>query len=56
MRKRRGSELAAFTRIEVTGIDFSESGIIEAHRAYPGLRLALGSAYDDLAARMANSP
>ena len=42
--------------IEVTGIDFSESGIMEAHRAYPGLRLALGSAYDDLAALYGQFP
>lgn len=42
--------------IEVTGIDFSESGIIEARRAYPGLRLALGSAYDDLVATHGRFP
>ena len=42
--------------IEVTGIDFSESGISEAHRAYPGLRLAIGSAYDDLAASYGQFP
>jgi 2-polyprenyl-3-methyl-5-hydroxy-6-metoxy-1,4-benzoquinol methylase len=35
--------------IEVTGVDFSESGIDQAQRAYPGLRLSIGSAYDDLA-------
>jgi 2-polyprenyl-3-methyl-5-hydroxy-6-metoxy-1,4-benzoquinol methylase len=42
--------------IEVTGIDLSESAIIEAHRAYPGLRLAIGSAYDDLAASYGQFP
>ena len=36
--------------IEVTGIDFSESGIAQARLAYPGLALSVGSAYDDLAA------
>lgn len=34
--------------IEVSGIDFSESGIAQARRAYPELQLAVGSAYDDL--------
>jgi SAM-dependent methyltransferase len=38
-------------RYEVMGIDASQSGITEANRAYPNLRLELGSAYDDLAAR-----
>jgi len=42
--------------IEVTGIDFSESGTIQAHRAYPGLRIAIGSAYDDLAASYGQFP
>jgi 2-polyprenyl-3-methyl-5-hydroxy-6-metoxy-1,4-benzoquinol methylase len=42
--------------IEVTGIDFSESGISEARRAYPGLRLAQGSAYDDLVASHGRFP
>jgi 2-polyprenyl-3-methyl-5-hydroxy-6-metoxy-1,4-benzoquinol methylase len=41
---------------EVTGIDFSESGINEANRAYPGLRLAIGSAYDDLVASYGQFP
>ena len=35
--------------IEVTGVDASESGIRQAALAYPRLRLAVGSAYDDLA-------
>jgi len=35
--------------IEVTGVDFSREGIAQAKRAYPELRLDLGSAYDDLA-------
>jgi 2-polyprenyl-3-methyl-5-hydroxy-6-metoxy-1,4-benzoquinol methylase len=38
-------------RYSVVGIDASESGIAEAKRAYPEIRLDLGSAYDDLAAR-----
>lgn len=42
--------------IEVTGIDFSEEGILQARRAYPGLRLAQGSAYDDLAASYGRFP
>jgi len=36
--------------IDVTGIDFSERGIVQARRAYPALKLTVGSAYDDLAA------
>lgn len=36
---------------EVIGVDPSTSGIREAHRAYPNLKLFVGSAYDDLAAR-----
>jgi hypothetical protein len=32
----------------------STSGITEAHRAYPDLRLFVASAYDDLAARFGN--
>jgi 2-polyprenyl-3-methyl-5-hydroxy-6-metoxy-1,4-benzoquinol methylase len=36
---------------EVVGVDPSRSGIREAQRAYPNLRLFVGSAYDDLAAR-----
>jgi 2-polyprenyl-3-methyl-5-hydroxy-6-metoxy-1,4-benzoquinol methylase len=36
---------------EVVGVDPSTSGIREAHSAYPNLRLFVGSAYDDLAAR-----
>ncbi len=35
--------------IDVAGVDFSESGIAQARVAYPSLRLAMGSAYDDLA-------
>ena len=42
--------------IEVAGIDFSESGISEAHRAYPGLRFRNRLAYDDLAASYGHSP
>ena len=36
---------------DVSGIDASESGIRAANKAYPELRLEVGSAYDDLAAR-----
>jgi 2-polyprenyl-6-hydroxyphenyl methylase/3-demethylubiquinone-9 3-methyltransferase len=36
---------------EVTGVDPSESGIAQARRAHPDLRVHLGSAYDDLASR-----
>ena len=37
--------------ITVTGVDISETGIAQANRAFPHLRLEVGSAYDDLAAR-----
>jgi 2-polyprenyl-6-hydroxyphenyl methylase/3-demethylubiquinone-9 3-methyltransferase len=36
---------------EVTGVDPSHEGIAQARLAYPHLRLASGSAYDDLAQR-----
>ncbi|MEO0461130.1 MAG: methyltransferase domain-containing protein [Myxococcota bacterium] len=36
---------------EVTGVDASSDGIREANRAYPELKLEIGSAYDDLADR-----
>ena len=42
--------------IDVAGVDFSESGIAHARRAYADLRLDLGSAYDDLAARYGRFP
>ncbi|WP_375254719.1 class I SAM-dependent methyltransferase [Yoonia sp.] len=34
---------------DVTGVDVSEDGIAQAKTSYPDLRLAYGSAYDDLA-------
>ena len=34
---------------EITGIDYSDSGIMEANKAFPHLTLNVGSAYDDLA-------
>lgn len=36
---------------EIQGIDYSESGIQVAREHYPHLRLDVGSAYDDLAAK-----
>jgi 2-polyprenyl-6-hydroxyphenyl methylase/3-demethylubiquinone-9 3-methyltransferase len=36
---------------DIVGVDPSTSGIREAHRAYPNLKLFVGSAYNDLAAR-----
>jgi 2-polyprenyl-6-hydroxyphenyl methylase/3-demethylubiquinone-9 3-methyltransferase len=36
---------------DVTGVDPSEEGIAQARAAYPALKLAEGSAYDDLAGR-----
>jgi len=38
-------------RAEVIGIDSSEEGIRRANEAYPNLKLEMGSAYDDLAAK-----
>lgn len=38
-------------RFDVLGIDASESGILQAKQAYPDLKLEVGSAYDDLAAK-----
>lgn len=40
----------------VTGIDPSETGIAAARQAYPDIRLDLGSAYDDLAAKYGRFP
>ncbi len=42
--------------IEVTGVDASESGIDHGRRAYPGIRLEVGTAYDDLAATYGQFP
>jgi 2-polyprenyl-6-hydroxyphenyl methylase/3-demethylubiquinone-9 3-methyltransferase len=41
---------------EVTGVDPSAEGIAQAQAAYPHLKLELGSAYDDLAARYGRFP
>jgi 2-polyprenyl-3-methyl-5-hydroxy-6-metoxy-1,4-benzoquinol methylase len=41
---------------EVTGIDASPSGIAQANRAFPGLRLDVASAYDDLRQRYGTFP
>jgi 2-polyprenyl-3-methyl-5-hydroxy-6-metoxy-1,4-benzoquinol methylase len=40
----------------VTGVDPSSEGIAEAQKAFPDLRLAQGSAYDDLAANYGRFP
>jgi 2-polyprenyl-6-hydroxyphenyl methylase/3-demethylubiquinone-9 3-methyltransferase len=37
--------------VKVTGVDASQAGIAHANRAFPHLRLEIGSAYDDLASR-----
>lgn len=42
--------------IEVTAIDYSDSGVFEANRAYPKLRIEVGSAYDDLAMKYGQFP
>jgi 2-polyprenyl-3-methyl-5-hydroxy-6-metoxy-1,4-benzoquinol methylase len=39
-----------------TGVDPSEEGVNQAHIAYPHLRVEVGSAYDDLAARFGQFP
>ena len=41
---------------DVTGVDPSAEGIRQARAAYPGLKLASGSAYDDLAAQYGQLP
>ena len=41
---------------DVTGVDPSVEGIRQAQAAYPGLKLASGSAYDDLAAQYGQFP
>lgn len=40
----------------VTGVDPSVEGIAQANRRYPALKLAQGSAYDDLAGRFGRFP
>ena len=41
---------------DVTGVDASESGIANANLAHPEIKLHVGSAYDDLAARYDRFP
>ena len=41
---------------EVEGVDPSLEGVAWAQKSLPGLRLELGSAYDDLAARYGRFP
>jgi len=41
---------------EVIGIEYSTLGIENANRSFPGLRIELGSAYDDLRARFGQFP
>ena len=41
---------------EVTGVDSSKSGIAHANLAHPEIKLHVGSAYDDLAARHGRFP
>lgn len=41
---------------DVTGVDPSVEGIVQAQNAYPHLKLAEGSAYDDLAGRYGQFP
>ena len=42
--------------IEVTAIDYSHSGVFEANRAHPEIRIEVGSAYDDLAMKYGQFP
>jgi 2-polyprenyl-6-hydroxyphenyl methylase/3-demethylubiquinone-9 3-methyltransferase len=41
---------------DVTGVDPSTSGIAVANKAYPGLKLYEGNAYDDFAGRLGRFP
>jgi len=41
---------------DAAGVDPSEQGIAQAQRAHPGLRLEIGSAYEDLVARFGRFP
>ena len=49
------NELAA-AGYDVTGVDPSAEGLAHANRRYPTLKLAQGSAYDDLAGRYGRFP
>ena len=54
-----GSTAAYFAKqqgIEVAGVDVSSEGIQQANAAHPELRLEIGSAYDDLAAKFGSFP
>lgn len=42
--------------IEVTAIDYSETGVLEANRAHPKIRVEVGSAYDDLPLKYGQFP
>ena len=42
--------------IEVTAIDYSETGVLQANKAHPQLRIEVGSAYDDLSAKYGQYP
>ena len=42
--------------IRVTAIDYSETGVTQANRAYPQLRVEVGSAYDDLETKYGKFP
>ncbi len=41
---------------EVSGIDTSESGVANAQKAFPHVRVSVGSAYDDLASQYGQFP
>lgn len=41
---------------EVVGVDPSAEGVAEANKAYPDLRIEIGSAYDDLPSRFGTFP
>ena len=48
-----GTMAAVLSRegIKITGVDISVTGIAQANRAFPDLRLEVGSAYDDVTSR-----
>jgi 2-polyprenyl-6-hydroxyphenyl methylase/3-demethylubiquinone-9 3-methyltransferase len=50
------SNLMSTAGFAVTGVDTSETGIAHARRAYPHVRVSVGSAYDDLAAQYGTFP